>query len=92
MLIGQVSKLLSIPISTIRYYERVGLLEPPARVSGRRHFSGNAITFLKFIRLAQSAGFTISEMKKLRDDFVQDPCPSSMWSSPPWDHSQAPIV
>ena len=81
MNIGEVSKLLGIPASTIRYYERVGLLERQPRVSGRRWFGRSALAALKFIQLAQAAGFTLAEMKELRDDYARSPDPSGLWRS-----------
>ena len=81
MNIGEVSKQLGIPASTIRYYERVGLLEPQPRVSGRRWFGSGALAALKFIQLAQAAGFTLAEMKELREDYARNPDPSGMWRS-----------
>ncbi len=65
MKIGDVAERLGIPVSTIRYYEKVGLIEHQRRVSGRRDFDERALFALQFIQLAQAAGFTIVEMKSL---------------------------
>ncbi|MDB3935507.1 MerR family transcriptional regulator [Granulosicoccus sp.] len=78
MKIGDVSEQLSIPASTIRYYERIGLLEQQQRISGKRVFDKQALNSLKFVQLAQNAGFTIDEMKLLLD--------SAAHSSPSSDH------
>lgn len=65
MKIGAVAETLDMPSSTIRYYERVGLIEPIGRVSGRREFDEESILTLRFLKLAQSAGFTLSEIRQL---------------------------
>lgn len=79
MRIGEVAERLGMPASTIRYYERAGLLARPRRVSGRRAFDADAVVTLRFIKLAQSAGFTIAEMKALLRNYDQNADPSSMW-------------
>ena len=61
MQIGDVARKLDMPASTIRYYEKVGLIERQQRVSGRRQFNDRALFALRFVQLAQAAGFTIGE-------------------------------
>ncbi len=65
MKIGDVSKTLRIPISTIRYYERKCLLGPIARTNGIREFSDTDIYQLEFIQKAQLAGFSLDEIQRL---------------------------
>lgn len=79
MKIGDVSEKLNIPASTIRYYERIGLLEQQQRVSGKRVFDKQALNSLKFIQLAQNAGFTIDEMKVLLDSAAHSSPSSDQW-------------
>ncbi|MGI9294529.1 MAG: MerR family transcriptional regulator [Pseudomonadales bacterium] len=79
MKIGDVAEQLGIPASTIRYYETEGLLNPQLRVSGRRELDADALLTLRFIKLAQTAGFTIEEMKILLGSYNQNPDPKSMW-------------
>ena len=81
MKIGDVSKYLGIPASTIRYYESEGLIGQLSRVSGRREFDAQALFALRFVQLAQAAGFSIKEMKSLLESYEQDPRPSGMWRS-----------
>lgn len=81
MQIGDVSKKLGLPASTIRYYERVGLIERPLRVAGRRQFDERALSALRFVRLAQHAGFTIAEIKSLLRVYSGNPNPRRMWRS-----------
>jgi len=81
MKIGEVSKELGIPSSTIRYYECEGLIKQQARVSGAREFDQKSILRLRFVQLAQQAGFSISEMKTLLESYDQTPNASGMWAS-----------
>ena len=81
MKIGEVSKQLGIPASTIRYYESEGLIDSQSRVSGRRDFNAKSIQILRFIQLAKGAGFSISEIRSLLASYNEDPNPSAMWAS-----------
>ncbi len=79
MRIGEVAKKLDIPSSTIRYYEKRGLLPPPDRVSGVREFSSSALATLRFIQLGQTAGFTINELQSLLERYLKGPNKEGMW-------------
>jgi MerR family copper efflux transcriptional regulator len=64
--IGTVAKRAGVPIDTIRYYEREGLLpEPLRRASGYRSYNESAISRLRFIRRAKDLGFTLDEIRDL---------------------------
>ncbi len=66
MTIGQVAREAGIGIETIRFYEREGLLERPARrQSGYRQFEPEAVSRLRFIKQAQRLGFTLREVREL---------------------------
>lgn len=64
--IGTVAKRAGVPIDTIRYYEREGLLpEPLRRASGYRSYNETAVSRLRFIRRAKDLGFTLEEIRDL---------------------------
>jgi MerR family transcriptional regulator, copper efflux regulator len=64
--IGAVAKRAGVPIDTIRYYEREGLLpEPLRRASGYRSYNESAVSRLRFIRRAKDLGFTLEEIRDL---------------------------
>jgi MerR family transcriptional regulator, redox-sensitive transcriptional activator SoxR len=67
--IGEVARQAGLQPSAIRYYERVGLLAPPARAHGRRQYDDRILRQLKVIDVAQAAGFTIAEIKTLLHGF-----------------------
>ena len=79
MKIGEVSDRLGMPASTIRYYEKIGVIDRQPRDSGRRVFGNETLLLLRFVQLAQAAGFSISEIKALLDNYGDDPSPAGMW-------------
>ena len=64
--IGKVARSAGLAIDTVRYYEREGLLDKPARTaSGYRHYSSHAVARLRFIHQAKEFGFSLHETKEL---------------------------
>lgn len=66
MKIGEVAKQTGIGIETLRFYERSGLLDAPARTeAGYRLYGADALTTLEFIKRAQILGFTLTEINRI---------------------------
>lgn len=66
--IGKLSRALGVRPDTIRYYERNGLLPPPARSSaGYRTYGDADLERVRFIRKGQHLGFTLREIGSLLD-------------------------
>ena len=64
--IGQLAKAVELPTSTIRYYERRGLLRPRERSEGNyRLFDDSTIERVRFIRSAQLTGFKLDDIQML---------------------------
>ena len=64
--IGQVARCAGIGIETVRFYERQGLLEEPARKeSGYRQYPEDVVTRLRFIKRGKELGFSLKEIKEL---------------------------
>lgn len=64
--IGVLSKLTNCNIETIRYYERIGLLNPPPRTQGgHRQYNTEHVKRLTFIRRGRELGFTLEEVREL---------------------------
>jgi MerR family transcriptional regulator, redox-sensitive transcriptional activator SoxR len=63
--IGEVAKRAGVATSSIRYYERIGLLPEPDRERGQRRYDADVLGKLGFIGVAQSAGFKLREIKEL---------------------------
>jgi len=65
--IGKLAAVGGVGVETVRFYQRRGLLETPARDIGIRRYGADDVRRLRFIRQAQSAGFTLEEIKELLD-------------------------
>lgn len=64
--IGKVAGSAGLSVDTVRFYEREGLLEKPARTtSGYRTYSTDAVARLRFIQQAKELGFSLHEVKDL---------------------------
>jgi DNA-binding transcriptional MerR regulator len=63
--IGELARRAGVTASALRYYEEVGLLPPPARVSGQRRYPASAARLVGAILLFSDAGFTLAEQKVL---------------------------
>jgi DNA-binding transcriptional MerR regulator len=67
--IGEVSKRSGIGVEALRFYEKAGLLERPARTEGGYRLYGAAtLERLDFIKRAQVLGFSLSEIKRIIDE------------------------
>lgn len=63
---GEVALQTGVNIQTLRYYERRGLLpEPPRRDSGYRLYDDGAVRVVRFVKRAQSLGFSLNEVESL---------------------------
>jgi MerR family redox-sensitive transcriptional activator SoxR len=63
--IGKLARAGGVNASTVRYYERRGLMPEPERVSGQRRYAPDAIARLRTIRAAQQAGLSLDEIEQL---------------------------
>ena len=65
--IGQVAEMFSLPISTLRYYDKQGLFPNMERVSGIRKFSKTEIEALRVIECLKKAGMEIKDIRQFMD-------------------------
>lgn len=66
MRIGELAKTAGVNVQTVRFYERVGLLQPDGRsASGYRQYGAGAVTRLQQIKEAKRLGFTLAEIRCL---------------------------
>src|SRR5439155_24299185 len=64
--IGQLARAGDVPTSTVRFYERRGLVEPDARTpSGYRSYTPQSLERLRFIRAAQATGFSLKDIREM---------------------------
>ena len=79
--IGEVAEAAGVAPSTLRYYESIGILPPPDRVSGQRRYTAEALQWLSIIHVAKEAGFTLPEIRTLLTGFSDDTAPSERWKA-----------
>jgi len=63
--IGELARRSGAATSTLRYYERIGLLPAAERAGGRRHYTPSSAERLALIRLYQDAGFTLAQIGRM---------------------------
>ncbi|MEP7286807.1 MAG: MerR family transcriptional regulator [Chloroflexota bacterium] len=77
--ISQVARQAGVRPSTLRYYETVGLLPNPKRISGQRRYAESILSRLAVIQTAQQAGFTLTEIRILLNDILPSASPTLQW-------------
>ncbi len=66
--IGQVAEITGVPITTLRFYEKRGLIDPPARENGQRRYDRSVLMRLMVIQFCQVAGLKLEEIVAVLDD------------------------
>ncbi len=77
--IGEVARRTGLRTSAIRYYESLGLIPEPRRVSGQRRYSADVLSHLAVVRMAQEAGFTIEDVRTLVNGFPEGTPAGDRW-------------
>lgn len=68
LMIGDVARETATKVTTVRFYESIGLLPAPPRTdSGRRTYERGDVQRLHFIRNGRRLGFSIEEIRSLID-------------------------
>lgn len=72
--IGELSKIVDIPIKTLRYYDEYGILHPTKidDFTGYRFYDDNSILECQLIKLLKSVNFTLEEIKQYKENFSKD--------------------
>ena len=79
--IGQLGKLTQLPPSTLRYYEKEGLLTPNGRTdSGYRLYTPETAERLHLIQRAQRLGFSLADIRTLLSGWDEGKIDSSTLS------------
>jgi MerR family redox-sensitive transcriptional activator SoxR len=79
MKIGEVAQRTGLAASTLRYYEDIGLIPPPPRISKQRVYDEDIFARLKVIKLAQETGFTLNEIQLLLEDGATSEKTANQW-------------
>ena len=61
--IGELAKRTGVATSALRYYEELGLMPAPVRVSGQRRYPNSAVGLVGMILLLRDVGFSLGESK-----------------------------
>ena len=73
MRIGQLARSVGVHVETIRYYQRIGLIELPEKPYGRlRSYGDDDLRRLRFIRRAQGLGFSLEDIHALLELSTSD--------------------
>ena len=67
MTIGTLAKAAGVGVETVRFYQRKGILEKPARTSGFRKYTDSDVRTIKFVKRVQELGFTLKDAQELLD-------------------------
>lgn len=62
--IGEFSRQFNLPTSTLRYYENEGLIKPQRYPNGRRYYTEEDVSWLKFLNHLKGTGLSIKELKQ----------------------------
>lgn len=71
MPVGAFARSAGVGVETVRYYQRLGLLDTPDRTGGDgpgggiRRYGAADVRRLRFIRQAKEAGFTLEQIREL---------------------------
>jgi MerR family copper efflux transcriptional regulator len=64
--ISQVARLEGVGVETVRFYEREGLLDQPARSeTGYRQYAKDAVLGIQFIKRTKDLGFSLKDIAEL---------------------------
>jgi len=66
--IGFLARAADVNVETVRYYQRFGLIDEPAKpIEGYRIYPPETIDRLRFIKRAKQLGFSLKEITELLD-------------------------
>ncbi|MGN6276677.1 MAG: MerR family transcriptional regulator [Solirubrobacterales bacterium] len=77
--IGDAAQRAGVPASTLRYWERAGLLRAPQRVSGKRRYDAEDLRQLELVVLAKQLGFSLAEIHVLLAGISASEPPPKLW-------------
>lgn len=71
--IGEFSKLVNVPVKTLRYYDEINLFKPQEidLFSGYRYYSEKQINDLEVILSLKEVGFSLEEIKKNKNNYTE---------------------
>ena len=71
--IGDVARSAGVGVETVRFYERLGLVDQPLKPHrGWREYNDSAVLQLSYVRLAREMGLTLRDVKKVKEAAGRD--------------------
>lgn len=67
MKVGDFSKRTGLPVSTLHFYERKGLISPERSASGHREYDEADLTWIAFIERLKETGMPLAQIKRYAD-------------------------
>jgi DNA-binding transcriptional MerR regulator len=68
MSIGELAARTGVAITALRYYDQIGLVRPPRRVSGQRRYPESAVQTVGVVLFLRDVGFSLAEVGELMTD------------------------
>ncbi|WP_223476638.1 MerR family transcriptional regulator [Oricola indica] len=78
MKISDVSARTGLSIDTLRFYEKIGLIDPPHRSGGRRDYDETILAWISFLQALKATGMPLSQMRdyaRMRREGVETSAP-----------------
>jgi MerR family redox-sensitive transcriptional activator SoxR len=66
--IGEAATSSGVAVSTLRYYDEIGMTPSVVRIGGKRHFDRESVQRLSFIQHCKSVGLSLGEIRTILDD------------------------
>jgi DNA-binding transcriptional MerR regulator len=77
--IGDAARQAGVPASTLRYWERSGLLPAPQRIGGKRRYDADDLRRLQVVVLAKQLGFSLAEIRVILGGISAQSPPPQLW-------------
>jgi DNA-binding transcriptional MerR regulator len=71
--IGELARRAAVTVRTIRYYEELGILAPPARPGGHRRYTDGDLLHLERVQQLKGYGLSLGEIREIFDLAREDP-------------------
>lgn len=63
MQIGAIAETTGLTIDTLRYYEKIGLIDPPPRRGGKRDYGTDTVRWIAFLKALKATDMPLSDME-----------------------------
>lgn len=73
---GEVAQRAGVAVSTLHYYERLGLIRSRRTTGDRREYRRDTLRLIAFIRASQTLGISLARIKQALDDLPHEKPPT----------------